>query len=134
MRSREPIRLSISLAGAIVAAGIFLNAHAAFADDGDEMCSKAGQLWVDDLETRAWQNIGGHCTPRGPNGPANGDRRCGASGFDVKYVAKIDRWLNTHTPCHGGSNDVHLEDLHTGSQSATPSGWGGLHNPAPGGM
>src|SRR5262245_5302858 len=134
MRSREPVALSLSLLGAIVAVGVFLNAQPALADDGDEMCGKNGQLWVDDRETRYWQNIGGHCTARGTNGPSIGDERCGASCFTVKYVAKIDRWLNTNTSCHGASNDVHLENLHTGTQSGTPSGWGGLNNPAPGGM
>ena len=123
----------IPIIGAIAAAGIFLTAHGAFADDGDEKCSKDGQIWVNDVETRSWENTNGACAPRGPNGPANGDRKCGISGFTVKYVAKIDRWLNTHTPCHGGATSgVHLENLHTGTESATPSGWGGVHNPAPG--
>ena len=113
----------ISISGAIVAAGIFLTAHAALADDGDEKCSKTGQIWVDDVETRSWQNIGGECTPRGPNGPANGDKKCGVSGFTVKYVAKIDRWLNTHTPCQGGSSaGVHLENLHQGTEQSSPAG------------
>ena len=123
----------IPLCGAIVAAGIFLAAHSARADDGDEKCSKAGQIWVDDVETRAWENTNGACAPRGPNGPANGDKRCGISGFTVKYVEKIDRWLNTHTPCHGGATaGVHLENLHTGTAGGTPSGWGGDAVSAPG--
>jgi hypothetical protein len=124
----------VPIFGAIVAAGIFLTAHAAFADDGDEKCSKQGQIWVDDVETRSWQNIGGECTPRGPKGPANGDKKCGASGFTVKYVAKIDRWLNTHAPCQGGSSaGGHLENLHTGTESGSPANW---HNdvPRPGGI
>ena len=124
MRSRELYGPSISMVGAIVAAGIFLTSHAAFADDGDEMCSKTGQRWVDNVETRSWENVGGECAPRGPNGPANGDKKCGVSGFTVKYVAKIDRWLNTHTTCYGGSNSIHLENLHTGTEPGTPSGWG----------
>ena len=121
------------MVGAVVAAGIFLTAHAAFADDGDEKCSKDGQIWVNDVETRSWENTNGACLPRGPNGPANGDKKCGISGFTVKYVAKIDRWLNTHTPCHGGATSgVHLENLHTGTELATPGGWGGDQVSAPG--
>jgi hypothetical protein len=114
---------SVAILGAIVAAGLFLTAHAARADDGDEKCSKQGEIWVDDVETRSWQNTNGACVPKGPNGPANGDRKCGVSGYAVKYVAKIDRWLNTHTPCHGGAAPgVHLENLHTGTSAPSPAG------------
>jgi hypothetical protein len=137
MRLPTPPNLLIPISGAIIAAGIFLTPHAARADDGDEMCSKKGELWVNDGETRAWENTFGACAPKGEKGPANGDKRCGTSGFTVKYVAKIDRWLNSHTACHGGATDgVHLENLHTGTAPATPSGWGGGNVPAPigGGM
>ena len=127
-------RQLVPMLGAIVAAGIFLAPHAARADDGDEMCKK-GQLWVDDTETRAWENTFGACAPKGVNGPADGDKRCGISGYTVKYVAKVDRWLNSHAPCHGGAAPgVHLENLHTGSSAGTPSGWGGDGVASPGGM
>ena len=125
------------LLGAIMAAGVFLIPHAARADDGDEMCSKKGELWVNDNETRVWENTFGACAPKGANGPANGATRCGTSGYTVKYVAKIDRWLNSHSPCHGGATaGVHLENLHTGTASDTPSGWRGSGVPSPtgGGM
>jgi hypothetical protein len=123
----------IPIFGAIVAAGIALTPHAARADDGDQMCSKKGEIWVDDVETRAWENTYGACTPKGPNGPHNGDVTCGLSGHTVKYVAKIDRWLNMHTPCHGGATaGVHLENLHTGTAAATPSGLGGDQVSGPG--
>jgi hypothetical protein len=134
MRSREPFGLSISMVGAVVAAGIFLTAHAARADDGDERCSKNGHLWVDDVETRAWEDTNGACAPLGALGsPANGDKRCGISGFTVKYVAKIDGWQNTHTPCHSGgaTAGVHLENLHSGTEPAVPFGWSGVHSPGP---
>jgi hypothetical protein len=137
MRSRETIGLSISMLGAIVAMSIFLTPHAARADDGDEKCDKAGRLWVDDLETRSWENTNGACLPKGSSGLANGDKRCGTSGYTVKYVAKIDRWLNSHAPCHGGATaGVHLENLHTGTAAETPSGWKGSGVPSPigGGM
>jgi hypothetical protein len=123
----------IPIFGAVVAAGIFLMPHVARADDGDEKCSKQGQIWVADVETRAWENTNGACTPRGVNGPADGDKRCGLSGYTVRYVAKIDEWLNTHTPCHGGATaGVHLENLHGGTEAGTPSGWAGDHVSAPG--
>jgi hypothetical protein len=137
MRSRETIGMSISLFGTIIAASFFLATNAARADEGDEKCSKSGQIWVDDRETRSWENTNGACVPKGPNGPANGDERCGLSGRTVKYVAKIDRWLNTNNPCHGGATDgVHLENLSTGTVSGSPAGWsgGGVPSPAGGGM
>jgi hypothetical protein len=107
----------IPILSAVVATGIFFSAHAARADDGDEMCSKKGKLLVDDVETRSWENTGAECTPKGPNGPSNGDRKCGVSGFTVKYVAKIDRWENTHSACQGAlPTGAHLENLHTGTE------------------
>jgi hypothetical protein len=137
VRPREAIGMAISLFGAIVGTSIFLASSSAHADDGDEKCSKYGQIWVDDRETRSWENTNGACVPKGPNGPANGDMRCGLSGRTVKYVAKIDRWLNTNNPCHGGATaGVHLENLHTGTASGAPAGWsgGGVPSPSGGGM
>ena len=135
MRLPNHARRCVPIFGAIVAAGIALTPHVARADDGDEMCSKKGEIWVNDVETRSWENTFGACKPKGPNGPADGDKKCGIAGYTVKYVAKIDRWLNSHTPCHGGATPgVHLENLHTGTAAATPSGLGGDQVGSPGGM
>ena len=122
---------SMSMLGAIIAAGIFLTAHAAFADDGDEKCSKKGKLFVYDNSARMWENVGGECVPQGPNGPANGDRKCGVSGYTVKYVAKIDTWQNTQVHCSGGSSaGVHLENLHQGTEPSSPAGQNDVSAPS----
>jgi hypothetical protein len=98
--------------GAIAMAAAFLNAGTVFAQsDGDEMCTKQGSVRVYNDSSRSWDVTGGHCTPRGPNGPVNGDEKCGAAGFVVRYIAKIDQWRNTEDHCGGSApqgGDVHI--------------------------
>jgi hypothetical protein len=112
MRARKSRGRHIARLGAIIMVGAFLTADVVFAQsDGDEICSREGSVRVYNDSARSWENIGGHCTPRGPNGPVNGDEKCGSSGFTVKYVAKIDRWRNTNDHCGGSSpqgGDVHI--------------------------
>ena len=119
MRYRKLAGRYIPIFGVIVVAGVFLTAHAAFADDGDEKCSKSGQIWVSDEVAKSWINAGGHCAPRGANGPANGNEKCGISELTVKYVTKIDTWRNTGVKCTGGRSmpDLHLQDVHPGTDS-----------------
>jgi hypothetical protein len=123
MRLPDHAHRIIPLFVAIVVAGLLVSARVAFADDGDEKCSKKGELWVYDGSSRSWENTMGACVPRGASGPVNGDRKCGVSGFTVKYVAKIDTWQNMQGHCSGASTSgAHLENLHSGTQQASPSG------------
>jgi hypothetical protein len=112
MRARKSRGRHMAKLGAIVVVAAFLTAHAAFAQsDGDEMCSAKGKVRVYNDSARSWDVTGGHCTPRGPNGPANGDEKCGAAGFTVKYIAKTDMWRNTNDHCGGSSpqgGDIHI--------------------------
>ena len=104
MRARKSRRRHMAKLGAIVMFGGFLTAQAVFAQsDGDEMCSKTGSVRVYNDSARSWQEVGGHCTPRGPTGPVNGDEKCGSAGFIVRYVAKTDKWRNTNDHCGGSS-------------------------------
>src|SRR5689334_22913108 len=87
--------------GAIVAAGIFLTAQAAFADDGDEICSKSGTAQMFDALTKSWVETGQRCLPPGPDGPANGERKCGFAGYTLRYAAKSGVWKATQEHCNG---------------------------------
>jgi hypothetical protein len=104
MRAHKSRGRHMAKLGAIVMVGGFLTAQAVLAQsDGDEMCSKKGNVRVFNESSRSWEESGGHCTPRGPNSPVNGDEKCGSAGFVVKYVAKIDMWRNTDDHCGGSS-------------------------------
>ena len=124
----------VPILGAIIVAGLFLTTHAARADDGDEKCDKAGQIWAYDVIARDFLNVGGHCTPKGPNGPADGDKKCGVSNLVVKYDRRLNKWSNTQVACTGGRSDpdLHLENFHAGTEAQKAFGWGGDEVGAPG--
>jgi hypothetical protein len=134
MRSFTLAGPRLPMLGAIVAGGLLLTAHAARAEDGDEICSKSGQIWAYDVVARDFLNVGGHCKPKGSAGLADGDKKCGVSNLIVRYDAKLNRWWNTGVQCTGGRSDpdLHLENLHPGTEAARPAGWGGDEVSAPG--
>ncbi len=124
----------VPILGAIIFAGFALTAHAARADDGDEKCDKTGQIWAYDVIARDFLNVSGHCTPKGPNGPADGDKKCGVSNLVVRYDRGLNKWSNTQVACTGGRSDpdLRLENLHAGTEAKKAFGWGGDEVGAPG--
>ncbi len=95
-------RQRMPVLGAIVLAGSFLIAHAAFAQsDGDERCDKKGTARMFDALAKSWVQTGQHCMPPGPDGPVNHEKRCGFAGYVLRYTAKTGAWESTQEHCDG---------------------------------
>jgi hypothetical protein len=102
MPSRIFHRQRMAVLGAIVLAGSFLIAHVAYAQsDGDERCGKKGTAMMFDALAKSWAETGQPCTPPGPGGPVNHERRCGFAGYVLRYVAKTGAWESTQEHCDG---------------------------------
>jgi len=102
MDGRKVHRQHRPVLAAIVIAGGFLLAHAAFAQsDGDEQCGKKGTALMFDALAKSWQPTNKSCVRDGPGAPVNGDKRCGFAGYVLKYDAKRSVWRASQDHCDG---------------------------------